>query len=340
MSHSHGLSIDNLMLGLFTNAERFTDGHPLRKQAIVVLDALESVTNGMENPDVDGLLEELPADSPFLPWRDLIRALKAFYRGDAAGMKEHLDAIPASSPPKALERLLLHLSGVRPAEARLGRVEREIIANIRAERGPMVDAVSQITEALAVDNEAGFSDSVAFVVKELYVGEPETAKRLALWAMERIDGKETGSALFRGHMKLIFGEQEARRLAALSLMDRDPEGSLASWIRYFVGFLEGPLPKLEEAAALFEICRHLAEKSRSEGNGGADSAPLDELISLFETRFPGIVPETVDRTDPRRFFAVAAEACDSACRSPARSESVRKRKGAAAASPVQLDLFS
>lgn len=340
MSHSHCLSIDNLILGVFTNAERFTDDHPLKKQAVIVIDALESTTNGMENPDVDGLLEELPADSPFLPWRDLVHALKAFYRGELAKMAEHLEAIPASAPPKKLERLLLHLSGLVPAEGRFGRAEREIIGNIRANGGPMSDAVAQITEALDLESEEILADSVAYVARELYGKEPETAKRLALWALEHIGGREMGPSLIRGHLELIFGGLESRRLVALSLMDRDPEESLVFWLRYFVGYLSGPLPKPEDAAALCEICLHLADKSQSAGQGVSRAALPVELPALLETSFPGLIPKTADPSEPLRFFTALTEAFGVFVAGIEASSSSPKRKKERPASPVQLYLFS
>ena len=325
-----------------TNAKRLADNHPLKRQAFIVLDALESVTNGMENPEVYEFLASIPEDSSLTPWKLLVYALKAYYRGDYGEMAERLEAIVEASPPKALSRLLLHLAGLRDAEKALGRVEREIAKALRGESSPVTEAIAQVNEALEADNEAAFSDSVAFLIKELYGSNPDTSKSLALWALELLAEREMNRLILQEHLFLIFGEAEAQRMISLSLINRNPEEALAFWVKYLLTVLAGPSQKRADIAALAEIGLGLLDRlpGLSAGRAQILAAAAEEVLLLAERAFPGFAVPEGSAKGLREILSTLeslAEAEVKVSKRPAEFSVSRTRKPAA--SPVQLDLF-
>jgi hypothetical protein len=62
-----------------TSLTILNEDHPLKIQGYIVLDAFESVTNGMEDPQAFVELQKISDDSVFYPWKLFILGLKAFY---------------------------------------------------------------------------------------------------------------------------------------------------------------------------------------------------------------------------------------------------------------------
>ncbi len=86
-----------------TNSALLPEEHPLKIQGYIILDAFESVTNGMENPQALGDLETIDHRSVFYPWKLLVLGLKAFYSGDDTTCRQLLGQIPQDCD--ALHRL-------------------------------------------------------------------------------------------------------------------------------------------------------------------------------------------------------------------------------------------
>jgi hypothetical protein len=217
---------------LQSQAEHLADSHPLKQQALVVMDAIESVTNGMENPDVFDKLSDIPQDSPFQAWVSFISAVQAFYRGDAEEMTRKLDEIPSNSPPKALDKVLRHLSSIDSYEKPLKGIERQLIQSVGNPGGVLSDTLLLISEALEQNQEEIFSDAVAYLAKELYGSMPDLSKRLFLWAFSVLSEKGWSEDIISAHGRLIFGVPESERLRSLSFFDTAPEEALVHWSRY------------------------------------------------------------------------------------------------------------
>jgi hypothetical protein len=213
-------------------AEHLADSHPLKRQAILVMDALESVTNGMENPDVFDKLDDIPRESPFHAWISLVSALRAFYHGDPEEMVRKLDEIPPETPPKVLSRVLLHLSSLDLREGPLTGIEQRLVQSVENPGGLISETLLQISEALESNREEIFSDAVAYLAKELYVTMPEISKRLFLWALAAQREKGWDDDILAAYGKLIFGIPESERLLALSYFDTAPEAALLYWSRF------------------------------------------------------------------------------------------------------------
>ncbi|ADE15599.1 hypothetical protein Nhal_2514 [Nitrosococcus halophilus Nc 4] len=105
------------------------------------------------------IAESLPSDSPLLPQRDnMLAAMEAYCRGDAAAMKEKLKAIPFRSPYRDLRLILQGLAALAaepkavlaqldkvPANSPFARFA-QVVRTVTLEDKALLEAVSQLQE--------------------------------------------------------------------------------------------------------------------------------------------------------------------------------------------------
>ena len=91
--------------------------HPLRKEAIILSDAFEAVTNGMFSDELLEKLDELDPEGLLYPWKSLILCVRDFYSGDWDKAAGQLKEIPEGSAPYRFNSLLTAIfSGEAPPE--------------------------------------------------------------------------------------------------------------------------------------------------------------------------------------------------------------------------------
>jgi hypothetical protein len=249
---------------------RFTvlsEESPAVAEAYAVSDALESVTNGMYDPEALSGIAEMTEDSPLYYWQRLVYALIAFYQGDRDNMHQLLEEIPDGVPPASLKEVLFHLTGVRPI-AEPSKEQRELIRRVQEDHSFIRSAVSQLKEYLENGMEETFAETAALLIKDLAFTHPEVARRLALTCMQA--GGEDALTLFAEQLQLIFGEAEGNRLVALALMGESPDVSILFWIRLVLRSLMEDDPSRETVDAHLSIVGELAARV-------LDELPSEEL---------------------------------------------------------------
>ncbi|MBP7494188.1 MAG: hypothetical protein KA771_01720 [Spirochaetales bacterium] len=256
------------------------------QQMILVMDALESVTNGMENA---ALLEDagrIPLDSPARPFVDLVFAIQSFYVNDPEGVEKYLQAIPPNSLPARLKPLLRYLcfpSASLPARG----IDREIVRAIQQRKGELESTLEEAEKYLSSGQEEPFSDSIGFLIREIYIRYPEWAKKLALWALDCLNQKGWDGSLFKDHLRLIFGEIEAVRLQAVFAIRRNLPGSGERWSVYLLKVLcSGVKEEAEvEAAILVGLYAQRNEKQLQ---------AQEEIIHLLQKEYPFLAQKYED----------------------------------------------
>lgn len=88
-----------------TASPSLPETHPLRLAAAAATKAFTAVTSGPVTDDML-LLPEVSRRSPLAPWKLLIRAIALYYRGDADGCRQALEALPVDSPVNRLRPAL------------------------------------------------------------------------------------------------------------------------------------------------------------------------------------------------------------------------------------------
>ncbi|MBI4876276.1 MAG: hypothetical protein HY822_16700 [Acidobacteria bacterium] len=84
--------------------------HPLRVAASALAGALEAVTSGPVE-DAALALPDVSRQNPLAPWKMLVRAIAAYYRGDAASCEKNVAAIDPEAVPARLAPALRALLG-------------------------------------------------------------------------------------------------------------------------------------------------------------------------------------------------------------------------------------
>ncbi len=253
----------------------FTDAHPVRLEALAVFDAFEAVTNGMENPEAMERVAALPGHSIFSPWKPLILAISAFYRGDPAALGEQLARISPDSIPGLLVPFLETLPDAGPGSGR-GEAARELASAVIDDDPLLRSGLSQLEDALEEGIEELFVETAVLLFRDLAARQPTTAERLLLWCFRAL--REAGLSVEALSLRIRSSLPACRlhRLEALAAMDGDPAAALLAWGRSLLAGLR------EEALNLTEVRQYVRI--------------LQELLDAAEKR--GSLPEAVETDGP------------------------------------------
>jgi hypothetical protein len=216
---------------LLLDSPLLDDSHPWKQHALIVSDAFEAVTNGMEEPDVFEALDGWEPGSPFAPWRELILALRAFYLGDDAAAARHASAV-IQGPAKSLARVVRALAG-RSGQG-LTAAETQL-ADAIARPDPMTDQwIQDLTEGLETDDETLFWDAFASWLDLAAPEAPEQARSAVLWAWAQLEWRDFDEQVLLDLSSVHWGRAEAYRLAALGTASWDAEGASLLWLRFLL----------------------------------------------------------------------------------------------------------
>ncbi len=204
--------------------------HPWKLQALAVADAFEAVTNGMEDFSLFEALEGWEPGSPFVPWRPLILAVRAFYRGDDENAAR-LAASVGTGPASALARVVLALLGRAGA---LSAAERRLAEQI-SRPDPMTEQwIQDLTEGLETDDENMFWDAFSAWLDLAAPDAPEQSRSAVLWAWAQLEWRDFDEQVLLDLSAAHWGRAEAYRLAALGTAAWDPEGASLLWLRFLL----------------------------------------------------------------------------------------------------------
>jgi len=258
---------------LYRDDTKFKLPEGIAEESIIVSDALESVTNGMYNPEVLNRLQEITEDSPFYPWKNGVLSILSFYQSDRDNMLQLLEQIPAESPPAKLKPILLHLSRVDTTTPPPSNAHG-LIEAVREDRAFLQSAVEQLTEYLEDQLKEAFNETAMLLVQDLLSSYPQAARRLALWSMQTAAEQEYDLSFILGHFKKLFGEVEGLRLTAISLQPVEPDISILFWLRYAIGNLASGLVTQTELAAILSLIADIIQDFQRD----------DTYLQLYENR--------------------------------------------------------
>ncbi|MFW5711720.1 MAG: hypothetical protein ACOC2P_00025 [Spirochaetota bacterium] len=249
---------------LYRNETQFQLPEGMAKESIIVSDALESVTNGMYNPDILNRLQAIDTASPFYPWRNAVMAILAFYQSDRDNMLQLLERIPDATPPAALKPVLQNLCRI-DTKKQLGAAAKRLVDDVREDRVFLLSAIEQLEEYLEAGIEEAFSETAMLLVQDLLSSYPQAARRLALWSMQTAAEQEFDLSFYLRRFKVLFGEVEGLRLTALALQSVEPDISLLFWLRYSIGHLASGLVDQPELAALLSLIADILSRFQNDG---------------------------------------------------------------------------
>lgn len=200
-----------------------------RVEARVIADSLESVTNGMFNPEALEHLQRLDETSIFFPWKHLVMALSAIYSG-SEDVQAFIDRIPQGTPPARLRPVLLRIAGL-DTDAPLSSQEEAHSRRVLRASDSITEALDGLTACLAGGNEDAFADGAALAVKDMLSVDSERALQVAVWALATAFDLDFSVSVLIKRLGLVLPPSEVQRLLALALLHEAPDISLLAWIR-------------------------------------------------------------------------------------------------------------
>ncbi len=290
------------------------DDAPLKREAQIIIDAFESVTNGMENMAALSDLEHIGESSVLAPWKFITLAIKAFYNQDYSSMNAFIRNIEKDTPPRRLGLLLLHLSGIKKIPSPEKR-EKKFIHLIQKDRSIFQSTRNLLEDALSHDMEDLFIETSILLVREIKSKNREAAERIALWSIREGAERDFSQAPFLGNYKLIFGKTVSLRLFALALKPIEPDISILFWLQSLTSRLRRGDASRTEIAAYFHIIAEEIDSAVQEGfMHEAEHDYMDGFNSMVQhvheecrAYFPNIITKQEGRVSFDLFHAMKRE---------------------------------
>ncbi|MBN2510948.1 MAG: hypothetical protein JXB03_11760 [Spirochaetales bacterium] len=205
-----------------------TETHWLKREALIIVDAFESVTNGMENPAILDQLKDIHPDSPFHPWTLLIKALSYLYHGNYRDAFETACTFPQDTP---VHGLLPFFQSAQKSSGCDDPVIKKIEEALWDNNTFETSAVQQLREALDNDLEDVFVETGLLLFKHIINDYPETARRLGLWLLQNCAEAGYDISDILSVLQACLGIQEGCRIIALGLLDTDPDVALFFFLK-------------------------------------------------------------------------------------------------------------
>ena len=261
---------------LLLAAPQLTSTHPLRREALILSDAFEAVTNGMETFEVMDALQEVGEGSLFLPWKHLVLALHFFYEGLDEAALRHLGQMDDRPPLYALRKALeAVLKGTLQ-----NPTGHSLYQQIHVPDPELVSLTQQLTDTLEGEQEQLFWSVLGDFLEAACQSDELLAKRVALWTWNQLEWQSFDEASVLELTTQLWGRAEAFRLAALGSVSWDSEGAALLWARFVIhGLREGSL-ETDSLRAAYQLAGEFLEVAR-EQQGGSTTSEWEDTWALL-----------------------------------------------------------
>ena len=237
--------------GVLADSPALDIGHPLRREAGAVRELFTAVTLGPLPQGAMAALDAVSRSSPLAPWKLLIRAIDAFYRGEAESVRRNVAAIPPESAVAPLGPLLLRLTDGAQAAPPGPAPVAELGERLSGGRGGLRASLEDLEKGFLEEDEEKALRAAERVLAALPPSALEARRRFLLtlaarWVQSDFNPGALSASLFQGLPKL-----EKVRGIALAMERVDWEEALGLWYVYLdVRSHESPPPPGREVAAV------------------------------------------------------------------------------------------
>jgi hypothetical protein len=290
--------------------------HPLKRTAIAVRDLFTAVTTGPLPDGALAALDEVSRHSPLAPWKLLIRALDALYRGADASVSANLDGIPRDSGPGRLVPVLRRLIGeTTPTEERSVAVAT-LLGKVSGGRTLIEGHLIQLAQALHSKNVRAALAAVQAALPRFESSHPGLrstflATILHHWYHQDLPPQPLMRILSRGKQDL-----ELLRLMALTIERMDWSDALVLWDEYATGAITAGILSAK-GPELSRVLLHMAALFPSDPEEVWDVFDVESEEALQRRIRAGQLPACFDRggllerareadPDPQVFRALVA----------------------------------
>lgn len=285
--------------GALARSPALGEGHALRRAAAAVDAALRAVTSGpVAEDDLD--LPEVSRRGPLAAWKPLVRAIAAFYRGDAGACERNLALVEAEAAPARLVPVVRALARGEP-----GTRPGDLVERVTGKGGALRPALEKLDAVLSSSRTGETVRAIREVVQECRHARPDLVERLRQRILVRcllaeIPAERVLSAL---------GGPPVRDAAFSRLVARAGEGAAdpvlaaAGWEAFRRSSVaQGDFPEDgAESAAVWSRILDLVEEAPeafAAGRAPGGTGPLEGLIEAGAPE-PADVFRRLAEADPR-----------------------------------------
>jgi len=253
--------------------------HWLHQGFLIIQDAFEGVTNGMEDAQLMRSLGQLEHRPLFSPWIHGILGLQAFYQAQDQKALDHWRNIYPQHP---LFRLVdFHQILNHPEQSQIKGDLQDFCQKIASPNPLLLDSLEQMQDCLEAGLEQAFFQHLHLSLKTLKEKDSALAASLALWSIEQVWSLQWDEEYLVDLFHTLFEKKEALRLLALGLLTLAPESSYLLWHRFLIFDLQETTWSKERIKAAREITEEIYSHLLKENDkNGVDTFFLQQEKSL------------------------------------------------------------
>jgi hypothetical protein len=306
----------------------------LMREAIILSDAFESLTNGMSDDPALRELDRIPEDSLLHPWCFFTRSVHSFYEGDHESCLKHIRSVPENSAAGAFRFFFESLLGCN-SENEIKTVWKGLKESVLESSRVIEDSLELIQESVEIEDL--LLESAGLLIRDIIREDRESATKILLWCFDRLQLSDVLSDKAVMKAKQLFGEQDGYRLSSLASLSFDPDRSLVYWLHSLLSYLDCRDTGLINVKAYLSILRDISETVQLEFELTEEYVHLiSSLISDLSEKILHIYPELPGiRNLPADPFRAITQLCGKQQHPPVQRK-VREVKPTA----VQLELFA
>ena len=289
------------------------DNDVMKKDAQIVSDAFEAVTNGMYDEDVLQQLSSISDNSFFTDWKHLTESLYYLYKENFKKSDENFSKIKEDSIPYLISPVFYRIISREKISSinGLSDTEKQFINNIIKDSITVKTSLDQIETNLKTGKEERFTDNITLLLSDLCSKDRDLSKKLAAWGLKQLSQNDMSPAILLENLKLIFGESESFRLTAVSFRDEDPELSLVFFTKALLVLLRNNSAEQNQVEAYIEIITDLLveiERTAYEAEGEPDSGnatddemadQINNILIVLEKEISLLFPHILEDGDIR-----------------------------------------
>jgi len=256
-----------------SNCDFIPNEHILKKEAWIVSDAFEAVTNGMFSSELFEQLKTIPEGSLLSPWAVLTQAVEAFYAGSFQAVETFSNSIPEGSAPYSFVSFFNSVIANETLPEEWQRLGSSILDN----KEELKSSLEQLNDASTAGMGDILLETATMIIRDISRKHPDTAQKILIWCFDQLQEIDILPDKAAHVAHALFGEVEGSRLTALSTLSYDQDRSLVYWLLTLQAYLKDNSTDKSDVKAFLSIIRDVAETVALEFE------LTDEYLSLLMT---------------------------------------------------------
>lgn len=324
---------------LVVNCDFIPADDDLMKDALILSDAFESLTNGMIDETALMGINKISEKSLLYPWCPFTRGIISFYESDHKNCLKHLNRIPENSAPAAfriffkalLTNDMIHEKSGTLGDSHWSRLKESILESNRV----IEDSIQLIQESVGMEDL--LLESAGLLIRDIINVDRESAQKIILWCFDKLQLSDILSDRAVLKARQLFGEEDGYRLASVGSLPFDPDRALVYWLHSLLSYLNGHDTDITNVKASLSILKDISDTVQLEFELTSEYLHLiGSLVSDLSERILHIYPDFPGNMGtPEDPFAAIAQ-----LNGTKKTQSAQRKVREIKTEAVQLELFA